>query len=161
MSVGWLVSQLTRLFDDPHVAPYLPTWPCSISPGSNRSHSEPVRIQHQWHWFKTSHNAFQCLQQCDLHSWCSRHYRCCLSLVPPFCSFSYPPIMDHSGIILKQFHHIVMCVWNKAGYTATQVACGWAGAIFKATPSFGQEQWGQRPQKPKKSKVWWTDVLTD
>ena len=29
---------------------------------------------------------------------------------------------------------------NKAGYTATQVACGWAGAIFEATPSFGQEQ---------------------
>ena len=29
---------------------------------------------------------------------------------------------------------------NKAGYTATEVACGWAGAIFKATPSFGQEQ---------------------
>ena len=39
---------------------------------------------------------------------------------------------------------------NKAGYTATQVACGWAGAIFKASPSFGQEQLGQRPQKPKK-----------
>ena len=29
---------------------------------------------------------------------------------------------------------------NKAGYTATQVACGWAGAIFEATPSFEQEQ---------------------
>ena len=29
---------------------------------------------------------------------------------------------------------------NKAGYTATPVACGWAGAIFEATPSFGQEQ---------------------
>ena len=29
---------------------------------------------------------------------------------------------------------------NKAGYTATEVAWGWAGAIFKATPSFGQEQ---------------------
>ena len=42
---------------------------------------------------------------------------------------------------------------NKAGYTATEVACGWAGAKFKATPSFGQEQYGQRPQKPKKSKV--------
>ena len=29
---------------------------------------------------------------------------------------------------------------NKAGYTATEGACGWAGAIFEATPSFGQEQ---------------------
>ena len=29
---------------------------------------------------------------------------------------------------------------NKAGYTATPVACGWAGAIFEVTPSFGQEQ---------------------
>ena len=31
---------------------------------------------------------------------------------------------------------------NKAGYTATPVACGWAGAIIEVTPSFGQEQWG-------------------
>ena len=29
---------------------------------------------------------------------------------------------------------------NKAGYTATEVACGWAGAIFEATPLFRQEQ---------------------
>ena len=29
---------------------------------------------------------------------------------------------------------------NKAGYTATPVACGWAGAIIEVTPSFGQEQ---------------------
>ena len=42
---------------------------------------------------------------------------------------------------------------NKAGYMATDVACGWAGAIFEVTRPFGQEQWGQRPQKPKKSKV--------
>ena len=28
---------------------------------------------------------------------------------------------------------------NKAGYTATPVACGWAGAVF-VTSSFGQEQ---------------------
>ena len=42
---------------------------------------------------------------------------------------------------------------NKAGYTATPVACGWAGAIIEVTPSFGQEQVGQKPQKNKKSKV--------
>ena len=29
---------------------------------------------------------------------------------------------------------------NKAGNTATPVACGWAGAIFEVTSSFGQEQ---------------------
>ena len=29
---------------------------------------------------------------------------------------------------------------NKAGYTATQVASGWAGAIFEITRPFGQEQ---------------------
>ena len=29
---------------------------------------------------------------------------------------------------------------NKAGYTATEVVCGWAGAIFDVTRSFGQEQ---------------------
>ena len=31
-------------------------------------------------------------------------------------------------------------VINKAGYTATEVACGWAGAIFEVTKPFGQEQ---------------------
>ena len=29
---------------------------------------------------------------------------------------------------------------NKAGYTATPVACGWAGAVFEVTSSLGQEQ---------------------
>ena len=29
---------------------------------------------------------------------------------------------------------------NKAGYTATPVACGWAGAIFEVSRAFGQEQ---------------------
>ena len=29
---------------------------------------------------------------------------------------------------------------NKAGYTATPVACGWAGAAFEVTRSFAQEQ---------------------
>ena len=28
---------------------------------------------------------------------------------------------------------------NKAGYTATEVACGWAGAIFEITKPLGQE----------------------
>ena len=50
---------------------------------------------------------------------------------------------------------------NKAGYTATPVACGWAGAIFGVTSSFGPDQWGQRPLKPQKSEVWWTNRQTD
>ena len=50
---------------------------------------------------------------------------------------------------------------NKAGNTATPVACGWAGAVIEVTSSFGQEQWGQKPQKNKKSKVWRTDGRTD
>ena len=29
---------------------------------------------------------------------------------------------------------------NKAGYTGTPVACGWAGAIIEVTCLFGQEQ---------------------
>jgi len=29
---------------------------------------------------------------------------------------------------------------NKAGYTATPVACGWAGAIIEVNGAFGQEQ---------------------
>ena len=29
---------------------------------------------------------------------------------------------------------------NKAGYMATDVACGWAGGIFGVTELFGQEQ---------------------
>ena len=50
---------------------------------------------------------------------------------------------------------------NKAGYTATLVACRWAGAVIEVTSSFGQVQWGQRLQKQKKSKVWRTDGRTD
>ena len=45
---------------------------------------------------------------------------------------------------------------NKAGYTATPVACGWAGAIFEVSWPFGQERWGQKNQK---SSV--TDRRTD
>ena len=29
---------------------------------------------------------------------------------------------------------------NKAGYTTTEVVCGWAGAIFEVIRPFGQEQ---------------------
>ena len=40
---------------------------------------------------------------------------------------------------------------NKAGYTATEVACRWAGAIFEVIRPFGQEQWGRRNKIIKKA----------
>ena len=43
---------------------------------------------------------------------------------------------------------------NKAGYTATPVACGWAGAVMeKVNRAFGQEQSAQKAQKRQKSKL--------
>ena len=41
---------------------------------------------------------------------------------------------------------------NKAGYTATLVACGWAGAVLELTRAFGQEPYAQKAQKRRKSK---------
>ena len=38
---------------------------------------------------------------------------------------------------------------NKAGYTATEVACGWAEAIFEVTRPFGQEQRGKKKNHKK------------
>ena len=35
---------------------------------------------------------------------------------------------------------VTSIILNKAGYTANEVACGWAGAIFEVTRPFGQEQ---------------------
>ena len=35
---------------------------------------------------------------------------------------------------------MMIMVIIKAGYTATPVACGWAGAVIEVTRSFGQEQ---------------------
>ena len=43
------------------------------------------------------------------------------------------------------------CEKNKAEYTATPVACGWAGAIFEVSGAFGQEQHSQKPHKRRKS----------
>ena len=42
---------------------------------------------------------------------------------------------------------------NKAGYTATLVACGWAGAVLeKVTWASGQELYAQKAKKCRKSK---------
>ena len=50
---------------------------------------------------------------------------------------------------------------NKAGYTATLVACGWAGAVLeKVTRASGQEPYAQKGQKRRKSKKG-TDRPTD
>ena len=45
-------------------------------------------------------------------------------------------------------------------YTATPVACGWAGAIFEVTGAFGQKQYGQRVKNIKDYTVT-TDQPTD
>ena len=41
---------------------------------------------------------------------------------------------------------------SKAGYTDTEVACGWAEAVSEVTRPFGQEQWGPKNQILKKGK---------
>ena len=42
--------------------------------------------------------------------------------------------------------------FNKAGYTATLVKCGWAGAVLGVTRASGQELYAQKAQKRQKSK---------
>ena len=50
---------------------------------------------------------------------------------------------------------------NKAGYTATLVACRWAGAVLeKVIRASGQEPYAQKAQKRRKSKKG-TDQPTD
>ena len=41
---------------------------------------------------------------------------------------------------------------NKAGYTVTPVACGWAGAIFEVTKHLGRSGEAKKTKKPKKVK---------
>ena len=49
-------------------------------------------------------------------------------------------------------------VWefSLAGLIWLIVQCGWAGTTFEVKWSFGKVLFGQRPQNPNKSKVWWT-----
>ena len=45
------------------------------------------------------------------------------------------------------------CMENKAGYTATLVACGWAGAVLeKVTWASGQELYAQKAHKRQKRR---------
>ena len=48
---------------------------------------------------------------------------------------------------------------NKAGYTATLVACGWAGAVLKkVTRESGKEPHAQKDQNHRKSRKGTNDV---
>ena len=58
-----------------------------------------------------------------------------------WCTVYHCPI----GPLFTQLHNVASAEnlrveKNKAGYTATDVACGWAGAILEVTGTFGQEQ---------------------
>ena len=43
-------------------------------------------------------------------------------------------------VFIERVTTVNSVIKNKAGYTATPVACGWAGAVIEVTRSFGQEQ---------------------
>ena len=43
-------------------------------------------------------------------------------------------------VSVRNLYQFNLYQFNKAGYTATEVACGWAGAIFKFTRPFRQQQ---------------------
>ena len=45
----------------------------------------------------------------------------------------------HASVVESEFDE-VKNEKNKAGYTASPVACGWAGAIIEVSGAFGQEQ---------------------
>ena len=62
--------------------------------------------------------------------------------------------------IPKEVNKSILSDWwlNKPGYTATEVPCGWVGAIFEVTKPFGQERWGPNIKIIKKSV---TNRLTD
>ena len=46
-----------------------------------------------------------------------------------------PIVIGGLGVVSESFEK-----YNKAGYTATPVACWWAGAMIEASGAFGQEQ---------------------
>ena len=53
-------------------------------------------------------------------------------------------LLDHIYLLFiisdREYNNIPLSRWNKAGDMATQVMCGWAGAVFKVPTPFGQEQ---------------------
>ena len=50
---------------------------------------------------------------------------------------------------------------NKAGYTATSVACGWAGAVIELLVHFGKSGEAKDRKNIKKVKLGPTDQPTD
>ena len=51
---------------------------------------------------------------------------------------------------------------NKAGYTATEVVCGWAGAIFESLDHLGRSSEAKDHKNPKKVEYdGWTNGQTD
>ena len=54
----------------------------------------------------------------------------------------YTELLSMSGLIYRYNIFEISCsrLRNKAGYTATPVVCGWAGAIIEVSGTFGQEQ---------------------
>ena len=65
--------------------------------------------------------------------------------LPPIKKWKLRKILFVEYLILSGFGSIHLNTTrirrNKAGYTATLVACGWAGAVIeKVTGAFGQEQ---------------------
>ena len=54
-----------------------------------------------------------------------------------YCMDTWAFLTRRASILSQVLSKIIM---NKAGYTATPVACGWAGAIIEVSGTFGQEQ---------------------
>ena len=66
-----------------------------------------------------------------------------------------------SLLIKFLFSLTALAHFNKAGYLATLVACGWAGAVLeKVTRASGEEPYAQKAQKRQKTKEG-TDQPTD
>ena len=83
-----------------------------------------------------------------------------LHLLPPLSLISAHTFISSRSLwqksISKINHVKIHCklglFGNKAGYTATPVACGWAGVVIELTEAFGQELWAQKAQKRQKSE---------
>ena len=73
------------------------------------------------------------------------------------------PTVNRFHLRVEKKNTGVLSFKNKAGYTVTLVACGWAGALIdKVTGAFGQEQLAQNAKKRlKKEKRAPTNQPTD
>ena len=54
----------------------------------------------------------------------------CLQVDPHVHLFFFA-LMNLDKESYRQLSRLSVCLKNRAGYTATEVACGWAGAIFE------------------------------